>query len=62
MGHNSSKRGFFRNAFDALVEARQKQAAAYVNGMLLAMDDETLRTCGYNRDELKRRGSSSYLL
>lgn len=33
------KRSFFRAALDNLVEARQRQAQRYVNGMLLAMDD-----------------------
>lgn len=60
MSRNPFSRGFFRNAFGALVEARQKQAATYVNGMLLTMDDDTLRSYGYSRDELKRRGGASY--
>lgn len=54
MAHTAAKRGFFRGAFDALIEARQKQVKSYVNGALLMLDDETLRAHGYNRDELKR--------
>lgn len=56
MAHNA-KRGFFRSAMDALVEARSKQVSRYVNGALLMLDDETLKAHGYNRQELKRNGS-----
>lgn len=56
-------RGFFRGAFEALVEARARQASRYVNGALLMLDDKTLEANGYNRAELKRTGaSSSYML
>jgi hypothetical protein len=57
----ANKRGFFRNAVDALVAAREKQANRYVNGALLMLDDETLKAHGYSREELKRRGSVGYL-
>lgn len=60
MAHNSVKHGFFRNAFDAMVAAREKQARAYIRGALLLMDDETLKAHGYNREELKRRAHVSY--
>ncbi|MBO6716824.1 MAG: hypothetical protein JJ913_02580 [Rhizobiaceae bacterium] len=46
-------RGFFRRAFDAMVEAREKQAQRYVNGALMMLDDETLRTHGVSRDQLR---------
>lgn len=59
MAH-SAKRGFFRNAVDALVAAREKQASRYVTGALLALDDETLERAGYSRAELKRRGVARY--
>lgn len=48
---------FFRNAFNTLIAARERQAEAYVNGALLMLDDETLRRNGYNRSELQRRPS-----
>ena len=48
-----AKRGFFRNAMDAMIAAREKQAQRYVNGALLMMDDETLRANGYTRAELR---------
>jgi hypothetical protein len=60
MEHNSSKRGFFRSALDAMVAAREKQARAYVNGALLMMDDETLKANGYTREELRRRSSLAF--
>ncbi len=56
MAHDA-KRGFFRNAMDALVEARQRQANRYVNSALLMLDDETLKAHGYTRAELARRGA-----
>ena len=61
MGHVSGKRGFFRNAVDALVAAREKQAQRYVAGALLMLDDETLRANGYSRSELQGRTSAHYL-
>ena len=39
----------------ALIAARTRQAAAYVNGALLMLDDETLRRNGYDRSELLRQ-------
>lgn len=59
MAHGA-KRGFFRNAVDAMVAARQRQVSRYVNGALMMLDDETLRSHGYDREELRRRGSSYF--
>lgn len=56
MATTTNGRGFFRNAIDALVEARSRQAARYVNGALLMLDDETLKASGYSREELRRNG------
>ncbi|WP_265518109.1 hypothetical protein [Nitratireductor luteus] len=53
-----AKRNFFRGAMDALVAARQKQVSRYVNGALLMLDDETLKSHGYTREELRRNGST----
>lgn len=61
MGHNSAKRGFFRNALDAMVAAREKQAQRYVANALLALDDETLKASGFSRAELKRTGGNPHL-
>ena len=51
----ANKKGFFGHALDALIEARSRQVAGYVNGTLLLLDDETLKAHGYSRDELKKR-------
>ena len=50
----ASKNGFFRSALNAFVEARQREAERYVNGVLLSLDDETLKSHGYNRAELSQ--------
>jgi hypothetical protein len=61
MSATGSKPGFFRNAFRAFVEARQHQAERYVNGVLLGLDDETLKKHGYSRAEISKRGASRHL-
>lgn len=48
-------RSFFRNALDSFIAARERQAQAYVNGVLLSLDDETLGRGGYVRSELAKR-------
>ncbi|SFU02906.1 hypothetical protein SAMN05518861_11060 [Mesorhizobium sp. YR577] len=50
--------GFFKAAINALMEARQREAARYVNGVLLSLDDATLKANGFTREDLKKRGSS----
>ena len=57
----TTKPGFFRSAFDAFVQAREKQAERYVAGALLRLDDETLCARGYNQAELKKRAGAYYL-
>lgn len=52
---NTNRKGFFRNALDAMIEARSRQVAGYINGTLLMLDDDTLKANGYDRDALKRR-------
>lgn len=62
MAHSNARRGFFRSAMDAIVEARTRQADRYVNGALLMLDDETLRSHGYNPDEIRQRsGRAGYM-
>ena len=51
----TSTRGFFRTALATVVDARQRQANQYVNGVLLMLDDATLKAHGYSREELRRR-------
>ena len=55
----ASKNGFFRSVLEAFVETRQREAERYVNGVLLSLDDETLKSHGYNRAELSKRATSN---
>ncbi len=55
----SSKPGFLRNALNALVDARQRKAQRYVNGVLLSLDDATLESHGYSRAELSKQPTSN---
>jgi len=50
----AGKPSLFRRIVDRLIEARSRQAEAYVRTHLLALDAETLARLGYDRDELKR--------
>ena len=49
-------KSFFRNVFDHMVAAREKQARQYVGSALLSLDDETLKSLGHSREELKKAG------
>ena len=51
----------FRNAFERVVAARERQVSRYVNGALLSLDDETLKSLGTSREELRRKGASHYV-
>ncbi|PAP95503.1 hypothetical protein [Mesorhizobium wenxiniae] len=57
----SARRGFFRSAVNALIEARQREASRYVSGVLLGFDDETLKAHGYDREELRKTARSRYV-
>ena len=46
----------FRSAFDGMVRARERHAEQYVKQHLLNMDDATLRSLGYDRATLLKRG------
>lgn len=59
MSATTAKPGFFRNAFKAIVDCKQREAARYVNGMLLSFDDETLTRHGYSRAELSKQATTS---
>ncbi|WP_181409920.1 hypothetical protein [Martelella alba] len=54
--------GIFRNAYKNITEARQRQADRYVNGALMNLDDASLKAMGTSRAELRRKGTSGYLL
>ena len=45
---------------NALIEARQREASRYVSGVLLGLDDETLKAHGYNREDLKKTARSRF--
>jgi len=49
-------KSFFRNAFDRITAAREKPARRYVGSVLLSLDDETLKSLGHSREELKKGG------
>jgi hypothetical protein len=53
-------RNIFRNAFNRVVEARERQVRRYVNGALLSFDDDTLKTLGHRREDLLRDGHARY--
>ncbi len=52
-------KSFFRNAFDRITAAREKQARRYVGSVLLSLDDETLKSLGHSREELKKAGTTT---
>lgn len=51
---------FFRNAFNRIAAAREKQAKRYVGSVLLTLDDETLKSLGHTREELRRTSGTTY--
>ena len=59
MTATTHKHGFFRSVLKAVVEARQREAERYVNGVLLGFDDKTLESHGFKRAELSKRGISN---
>lgn len=54
-------RSLIRSAFDRVTAAREKQARRYVNTYLLSLDDDTLKSLGHDRAELRRSGHSGSL-
>ena len=49
-----------RDTFTRMIEARERQARRYVNGVLAGLDDETLARAGYDRDRVRRMQRSVY--
>lgn len=45
--------GVFANFGRRVVEAREREAARYVNSYLLLMDDQTLERLGLTREEIE---------
>jgi hypothetical protein len=62
MASTKGKRGYIRKAVDAMIAGRTRQATRYANGALLRLDTETLRTLGYEKSELRKRGSAYHPL
>lgn len=56
----AQRKNFMSSAFDAMVNARTRQANAYVNGALLMLDDNTLKSHGYNRKDLQNKPVAYY--
>lgn len=52
---------FLRNAYERMVQARERQVSRYVNGALLNLDDKTLESIGMTREELRRKGANGYV-
>jgi len=55
MAHKNERRGIIRTAFDALIEARTRQAERYVNCALMMLDEDTLKSRGIDSNDLARR-------
>lgn len=49
-----------RNAFNRMIEARERHARAYVAEALSHMDDDTLRRAGIERSQIGRRSPNGY--
>lgn len=52
-------KSIFRNAFDRIIEARERQARRYVNDALLTFDDEMLESLGRRRVDVLREGATA---
>ena len=57
----AGKPSLLRRIVDRLIEARSRQAEAYVRTQLLALDAQTLARLGYDRDQLKRESQEILL-
>lgn len=49
-----------RNTFARMIEARERQARRYVNGVLAGLDDATLERAGIDRKSLRRSDRTVY--
>lgn len=50
----------FKSAFDRMISARERQVRRYVNNSLIGLDDETLKSIGRTRDEIRKEGYQPY--
>lgn len=54
MATNSADRGFFRNAFEAMIAARQREANRYVDRMTAMYGDDLLPGAAGRSGDSKR--------
>jgi hypothetical protein len=54
--------GILKSAYDALMASRHRASDRTVSGVLLRMDDETLRLHGFERKAIRRRASAYHLI
>lgn len=55
-GARPHRRGLFARMFNAMVEAREREAERLIREHLSTLDDETLRMWGYDPSTLRRTG------
>lgn len=55
-----AKKGFIARGFDRFIESRSRDAKRYVASQLLLLDDATLKSHGYKRDELRKISGGGY--
>ena len=53
-------KSYFRNALDNMIAARERQVRRYVNGTLLGLDDETLKSYGRTREDTRKEGFQNF--
>lgn len=51
---------FFKNAFESMISARERQVRRYVNGTLIGLDDDTLKSIGRTREQIRKEGYQPY--
>ncbi|MEW7006473.1 MULTISPECIES: hypothetical protein [unclassified Lentilitoribacter] len=50
----------FKSAFESMISARERQVRRYVNGTLIGLDDDTLKSIGRTRDQIRKEGYQPY--
>jgi hypothetical protein len=52
---------FFRNAFNRVVEARERQVGRYIQGAMMNLDEQSLSSLGTSRQEMHAKSSTNYV-
>lgn len=52
---------FFRNAFNRVVEARERQVSRYIQGAMINLDEQSLKSLGTSREEMRAQAPSNYV-